>query len=324
MAQARSRQISLSDTPYYHCISRCVRRAFLCGEDEVTGQSYEHRRGWVEQRLLQLAKVFCIDVAAYAVMSNHTHVVLFIDAKKANRLSDKAILIRWHKLFKGTLLTQRFLKNDTLSDAELDTVTSITNVYRQRLQSISWFMRTLNEDIARRANKEDNCTGRFWEGRFKSQALLDEAALAACLAYVDLNPIRAKVATLPETSNHTSIKTRIESAKSGKQPKPLMRFVGSPRKHMPKGLPFELKSYLELVDITGRCIRENKPGYIKHTEQTILTRLSIGPESWLKLTTTFNRSFHRVVGTEQSLTEHRQKHGKQRRTGLTNSKQLFA
>ena len=57
MAIARKRQISLVDTKYYHCISRCVRRAFLCGEDRFTGQSYEHRRGWVEVKRLELAKI---------------------------------------------------------------------------------------------------------------------------------------------------------------------------------------------------------------------------------------------------------------------------
>jgi len=96
----------------------CVRRAFLCGNDNVTGKSYEHRRQWVEDKLLELAKVFCIEVCAYAVMSNHTHVVLYVDDKKANRLNDKAILIRWHKLFKGTLLTQKYLQGEKLSKAE--------------------------------------------------------------------------------------------------------------------------------------------------------------------------------------------------------------
>ncbi|MBQ4853043.1 transposase, partial [Pseudoalteromonas sp. MMG012] len=141
-----------------------------------------------------------------------------------------------------------------------------------------------------------NCTGRFWEGRFKSQALLDEAALAACMAYVDLNPIRAKMADTPETSEYTSVKTRCEHAKEGKQPKHLARFAGSPRKYMPKGLPFELKSYLELVELTGRCMRTDKRGAINPINSPILDRLNIAPENWLKLTTQFTKVFHGAVG----------------------------
>jgi hypothetical protein len=109
MATARKRQVSLTDTKYCHCISRCVRRAYLCTEDKVTGQSYEHRRGWIEDKLLELAKVFCIDVCTYAVMSNHTHIVLYVDDIKAKRLSDKAMIIRWHKLFKGIILSHKSL-----------------------------------------------------------------------------------------------------------------------------------------------------------------------------------------------------------------------
>ena len=118
MAVPRKQQISLVDTPFYHCISRCVRRAFLCGEDKVTGQSFEHRRAWVEDKLLELTKVFCIDVCAYAVMSNHTHIVLCVDEKKAKRLKQKAIIIRWHKLFKGNLLTQKYLTGEHLNPSE--------------------------------------------------------------------------------------------------------------------------------------------------------------------------------------------------------------
>ena len=105
----------------------------------------------------------------------------------------------------------------------------------------------MNEPIARQANFEDKCTGRFWEGRFKSQALLDESALAACMAYVDLNPLRAKISQTPETSEFTSVKKRVAAAKHQKQPKPLYPFVGNPRENMPDGLPFELSDYLELV-----------------------------------------------------------------------------
>ncbi|WKD23772.1 transposase [Pseudoalteromonas sp. KG3] len=300
MATARKRQVSLADTKYYHCISRCVRRAFLCGEDHFTGHSYEHRRGWVEDKLLELTKVFCIDVCAYAVMSNHTHLVLYVDDKKVNRLNDKAIVIRWHKLCKGTLLTQKYVQGEKLSKAELIFFNQTVKQYRERLSSISWFMRLLNEDIARKANKEDNCTGRFWEGRFKSQALLDEAALAACMAYVDLNPIRAKMANSLEESDHTSVQKRLTSATEGKQPKQLLRFAGMSRQIMPKGLPFELKSYLELVELTGGIIREDKHGHIDNSGLSLLERLNISPENWLKLTTQFTRVFHGAVGRASS------------------------
>ncbi|MFT6919921.1 MAG: REP element-mobilizing transposase RayT [Cognaticolwellia sp.] len=194
MTTARKQLISLADTPYYHCISRCVRRAYLCGKDKTTGQDYEHRRGWVEDKLLALSQVFSIGVCAYAVMSNHTHMVIFIDENTAKAWSKKEVIERWHQLFKGTLLTRQYYRGEPLADYLQETLTNTMEEYRSRLMDISWFMRLLNESIARQANQEDNCTGRFWEGRFKSQALLDEAALAACMAYVDLNPVRAKMA----------------------------------------------------------------------------------------------------------------------------------
>ena len=204
MPKPRKSQISIEATPYYHCISRCVRRAFLCGKDQVTGVDYEHRRLLIEQRILMLGQVFCIDVCAYAVMSNHYHVVLHINQKHAAQLTTREIHTRWQSLFKGNHLSARYLRGDILCDAELKVIEELADTWRLRLMDISWFMRVLNEGIAREANKEDNCTGRFWEGRFKSQALLDEQALAACMAYVDLNPVRASMAKTPEDSDHTS------------------------------------------------------------------------------------------------------------------------
>ncbi|WP_046004166.1 transposase [Pseudoalteromonas rubra] len=322
MPIARKRQVSLSDTKYYHCISRCVRRAFLCGEDRLTGKSYEHRRDWVEEKLLALAKVFCIDVSGYAVMSNHTHIVLYVDDNKAQRLTDKAIVIRWHKLFKGNWLTQKYINGDELSVSEQRMLADDIAEFRLRLASISWFMRVLNEDIARRANKEDGCTGRFWEGRFKSQALLDEAALAACMAYVDLNPVRAKMAETPETSNYTSIKKRIEFARQGKQPKSLRRFAGNSGANMPSGLPFDLTYYIQLVELTGRCIRADKQGYISDS-QPLLARLQIEPDNWLKLTTQFTKVFHGAVGRKQAVTDFCEHLHKKRRANLTQSEQLL-
>ena len=218
MTSPRKQQISLADTPYYHCMTRCVRRAFLCGEDKHSGQSFEHRRGWIEDKLHFLTTVFAVEMCAYAVMSNHYHVVLFVDEDKANQWSMNEVLERWHRLHKGTLLTQQYLNGDTLAEPLLDIVNTTADIYRQRLIDVSWFMREINEKIARQANQEDECKGRFWEGRFKSQALLDENAVLACMAYVDLNPIRAKMDTTPETSQHTSIKQRIHCLIKGVQP----------------------------------------------------------------------------------------------------------
>ncbi|MAI65662.1 MAG: transposase, partial [Alteromonas sp.] len=149
MPKARKSQISLSDTPYYHCVSRCVRRAFLCGTEH--GKSFEYRRKWVEDRIHVLSDVFAIEVCAYAVMSNHTHIVLHVNKEKAIALSTEEVIERWHSLYRGTLLTQQYaspMTRKALSEAQIDTVENTAGVWRARLYDISWFMRALNEYIA--------------------------------------------------------------------------------------------------------------------------------------------------------------------------------
>ena len=174
MPKPRKALVSLDDTPYYHCMSRCVRRAFLCGTDAVSGNCYEHRRQFIEDKLLTLSETFAIDICSYAIMSNHYHVVVYVDREQATAWTAKEVVGRWHRLFKGTPLTQRLARNDVLGTAELEAVNHAVSLWRQRLMDISWFFRIINESIARQANAEDHCTGRFWEGRFKSDALLEE------------------------------------------------------------------------------------------------------------------------------------------------------
>ena len=151
----------------------------------------------------------------------------------------------------------QFLANADLTKAELKSVAELFSTWRKRLCDLSWFMRCLNEPIARMANREDHCTGRFWEGRFKSQALLDARAVLACMTYVDLNPIRAAMAKTPEQSDYTSIQERILHDEDS-----CLR-------------PFTLKDYLELVDWGGREIKHNKRGYIPAQAPPILTRLGM-------------------------------------------------
>ncbi len=330
MPKPRKSLVSLDATPYYHCVSRCVRRAFLCGEDIVSGKSFEHRRSWIEHRLLELADIFAIDIAAYAVMSNHYHVVLHINQPEAQRWSDREVIERWHRLFNGSIFSQRFRQGETLCKSELKVLTEQVSEWRERLISISWLMRCTNEAIAREANKEDETTGRFWEGRFKSQALLDEKALAACMAYVDLNPIRAMMAQSPEESDYTSVKRRISEileARHSTNPAgntALFPFAGYPRKNMPDGLPFRLTDYIELVEWTGRVIREDKRGAISAALPPLLERLDIDARHWLYMSKNFESPFGHLIGSACQVRKACEELGRQWAHGIKQCEALFS
>lgn len=335
MTRPRSSLVSLSDTPWYHVVSRCVRRAFLCGADAHSGQSFEHRRGWIVERIKQLAGVFAVDVAAYAVMSNHYHLVVRVDAERAKRWSRDEVLQRWTQLFDGPVLVRQVLagQGDALDAGRQLLVDEWAETYRARLCDLSWFMRVLNESIARKANAEDGVTGRFWEGRFKSQALLDEQAVLAAMVYVDLNPIRAQMADTPEASDYTSVAERMAGLEpAARSPaKPAGHAVSPPQPATPlpalKGeahlaslphqalmpfdatarlraaIPFALDDYLELVEATGRRIRQDKRGAISHRTPRLLARLGIEPERFIDCATQLMRQFGSAVGAPAHLTE---------------------
>ena len=287
MTRARYQQVSLDDTPYYHCICRCVRRAFLCGRDHYSGQDYEHRRQWVVDRLASLVDIFAIDLCAYAVMSNHYHVVLKVDRVRADNWTQREVAEHWMMLFTGPLLVQRWLRDET-ADAETLKAMDIVEEWRTRLYDLGWFMRCLNEHLARRANEEDGCKGRFWEGRYKSQALLDEKALLSCMAYVDLNPVRANMASTPEESDYTSVQQRsrvVQKASSETKTPTLLPLVDA--EHIESDdeatiSRMRLMDYLELVDATGRALRSDKRGAIEGGVIGILDRLGVDQATWLK------------------------------------------
>ena len=197
---------------------------FLCGEDTSTGQNFDHRKQWLVDRITRLAAVFAIDICAYAIMSNHYHLVLRVNQQQAKQWDSREVALRWMQLFKGHPLVDRYLSEAQTTQAETDKALELIETWRERLFELGWFMRCLNEYIAVQANKEENCKGRFWEGRFKSQALLDDTALLACMAYVDLNPVRAKMAKTPESSSFTSFLYRVKAMKNQRLPKYLMPF----------------------------------------------------------------------------------------------------
>ena len=108
MTLPRSSLVCVDDTPFYHITSRCVRRSFLCGVDPTTGTDYSHRRLFIEQRIHLLSSVFAIDIAAYAVMSNHLHLVVKLSPQVVDEWSDHEVVNRWTCLFKGPLLIQKY------------------------------------------------------------------------------------------------------------------------------------------------------------------------------------------------------------------------
>ena len=210
MTVARSEVVIDGVEMGYHVVSRCVRRAFLCGMDHYSWKSYEHRKEWVRSRLVELAAGFAIEVCAYAVMSNHVHLILRTRPDWPGEWTNEEMARRWLSIFPKRRDFDRSPK--TPSKQEIAVLANNSDQMKEiqaRLSSVSWFMRCFNEYIARRANWEDQCKGRFWEGRFKCQVLLDEAAYLAAMAYVDLNPIRAGIAQTPEESEYTSVNDRI-------------------------------------------------------------------------------------------------------------------
>jgi putative transposase len=307
----------------YHCVSRCVRRSFICGRDPYNGKSYEHRKDWVRDRLEMLTGVFGIEVAAYAIMSNHLHIVIRTRPDWVEAWDGEETVRRWLKVFprrlkqKGNMEEVRKRQIRLLAD-NIDRVA----VLRRRLGSVSWFMRCLNENIARRANREEGLKGKFWESRYYCQALLDESAVLACMAYVDLNPVRAGVVGTPEESEFTSIFERIRSRGKGSQT--WLCPVGEEGKPLRRGLlSLSQDEYLTLVDWTGREIRVDKSGAIPGHLEPLLLRIKVRPKHWTNTVQGFGRMFHLAAGEAESILKAARSAGKRWLAGITAGRKSF-
>lgn len=293
MTQPRKQKVDISRTCYYHCFSRCVRQSYLCGVDPLTQKDYSYRKGWIVDRIKQAADAFAIGVCAYAVMSNHYHLVLEVKPDTSAAWDDDTVLFQWGKIY----------ATDAKATAALKAA-GVTGLYEQRIQKIrehltdiSWFMKSINEWVARQSNRDDEKKGRFWDGRFGSQALLDDTAVLSAMAYVDLNPIRAGICKTPETSDYTSIQARIQ-AYAEKKPQPSEIVSLQPR--LKNAIQFSVEDYLTLVDITGRHMRANK-GYIPETLAPLLQRLRVEESGWFTLMHTLETSFSYAVGHHEAL-----------------------
>ncbi len=218
---ARVEVFAADEVAIVHVMNRTVRRCFLFGEDSVSGMNYGHRKIWIDQQLAHQAQYFGIDLLCQAIMSNHFHLVLRSRPDVVKEWSDVEVARRWLMLCPE----RRDEKRQPLEPTEFE-INSIVNnkekisTVRSRLSDISWWMRLLSQNIAQRANREDCEVGKFFQARYRAVRLLDETAILACAAYVDLNPIRAALAETIEESDFTSAQKRAAGlvARTGDRP----------------------------------------------------------------------------------------------------------
>jgi hypothetical protein len=286
-------------------------------------------------------------------MENHYHIILRTRPDIVATWSDLEVATRWLVLFPHPCqgdenadsqaeLQISALAHDAKRIAEL----------RKRLCSLSWFMGRLNEFIARAANREEDVKGRYWESRFKCQALLDDAAITACMAYVDLNPIRAGLAATPEESDYTSIQERIRAWRPGicgqeavfsknvrdlgKRPSISIANEAGSASSSPRWLcPIQSDSrqrgilqisaadYFDLVDKSGRLVRSGKRGAIDADLAPILLRIGLRPEAWVETISSFESRFRLAAGLLSSLRNFADQLGRRWLAGLTAARTVF-
>jgi len=285
MTIARRKLVTLDVTPWYHCTSRCVRRSFLCGRDKLTKRNFAHRKKWIEELLLKLPTVFCIDVAAYAVMSNHYHVVVRVNLEKAQSLSDREVFDRLSQIYHGSPVLQRYGAGEAIDDAEKKILKRELSRWRLLLTDLGRFMGYINQSVACRANKEDDCKGRFWESRFSSQAILDHAALVRTLCYVDLNPVRAKSSSNPTQSRFTSINLRRSNPRNCLIPfeadtnEPVGKVYEN--KNITCSIPLTLDLYCQILEWTARGLKTGDAKLKNNTASAYLDNQGFSQTKWL-------------------------------------------
>jgi hypothetical protein len=323
-----------SEIATVHVMNRVVRRCFLLGTDAVSGKDDGHRKDWFEAELERVAACFGIDCLNFAILSNHFHLVLRSRPDVVAAWDDREVARRW-----WMLCPKRSDKDGSPqapTEPELNSITTDTDrlaELRTRLSNISWWMRLVCQRIAQRANLEDDQSGKFWQGRFEAVRLLDEEAILAGAAYVDLNPIRAALAETLELSEHTSVQRRIEAlrgslalvsedacAKADELPDAFLapleideledelgpRPSATVKRSSDKGfLAMPLAAYLELLDWTARQLAPGKSGATPANKPPILERLKIEPAVWCELVSGFGQFFSLIAGRPDHVDSYR-------------------
>jgi len=323
MTVARSQLVDVNVSPWYHVISKTVRGAWLLGEGQ------EDRKQWIENRLQELSQTFALEIAGFAVLDSHLHVLVRLCPERVPTWSDEEVVRRWARVVPPRGPDREPLEiNQAWLDQKLADAKFVART-RERLANLGWFMKCLKEPLARLANREDGCQGAFWQGRYKSIAILDDEALLATCAYIDLNPVAAGMASTPEASPHTSVRARVEHCREQGRLEDLQaardgsvaaaqaaqgldaghwlcplndqRGGGGARAGLLEGL--SLGSYLQLVEWTSRLVRRGK-ARVSEQVGAILDRLGTSAEVWQA---TLQKLFSRSRALGVAFTFHRER-----------------
>jgi hypothetical protein len=327
-----------------HVMNRTVRRCFLLGDDPISGKNFDHRKQWMDEQLVHQARHFGIDLLCQALMSNHFHLVLRSRPDVVKKWDDTEVARRWLMLCPPR--RDENWQPEEPTEEELNTIRKNKDrlaEIRSRLSDISWWMRLLSQQIAQRANREDEEVGKFWQARYRAVRLLDETAVLACAAYVDLNPIRAALAETIEDSEFTSAQKRVRDLQAKQAPKAkpaskdaaavsesaprcgghlapveLQERTGKPGPNVHKRgarcsnkgfLAMSTADYLSLLDWTARQTRKDKRGATPQHVAPLFDRLEITAEIWCRLVKDFGKLFSVVAGKLERIDEHRSRSG---------------
>ena len=321
-----------TEVAIYHCWNRCVRGFFMLADRTEKEELREDRRGWVREVQMAVAALFGIEVAFYAILGNHLHLLLRSRPDVVANWSDQEVVRRWLAIARikrnGSLdigeITQKQIEAELRKEGRVATL-------RRRLSHVSWFMGTVCEHVSRRVNAADGQEGTCWSGRFKVRLLVDTYACLLCAMYIDLNVVRAGMAHTPEASRYTSIFDRVAAMKQevvyldtsgckvfeGRVPDDwlcelfldITQPVNAPghfksrtsSRASDKGiLPVTLKEYLQLVDDAGRRLVDKKAS-ISASLPPIVERLKIDIDSWVKAIAGYEEWFGLAIGTAAGL-----------------------
>ena len=347
---ARSKLLLRDQVQVVHCYTRCVPRAFLAGIDPLTGRDFNYRRDWIRSLLEQQAALFGIETGFHVQMGNHLHLVLRTRPDVVKRWSKEKVVRNWLKIAKlkrGSDIKE-WDPDEQRVRMEMSDRKRVKKL-RRRLANVSWYIATLCENVARRANKQDGVTGKFFEQRYKLRDLADESAILVCGIYVDLNQIHAGEALTPEQSRYTSAYDRIQGRKplaagapqqlEGSSDRWLCELTlgegsqadvsqdvctATPWRASDKGLlPISLDDYLKLLDWTGRQVRQDKKGAIPSELAPILQRLHINADNLLETVSEFDSRFTHVVGRVESMAKVAIRMGRRRVAGVLNASRAF-